>query len=82
MWNLSTGNEVGNKIVHPAQSVWSVTCLKNGDIVTGCSDGVVRVFTKEVTRYANSISRNAFDLAVTARVQQMNEDLGGIKKTE
>ncbi|XP_050319721.1 phospholipase A-2-activating protein [Bactrocera neohumeralis] len=82
MWDLSIGEELGDAIVHPAQSVWSVTCLKNGDIVTGSSDGVVRVFTKDPARYANESSSKAFEHAVATRKIQMSEEIGGIKKTD
>lgn len=37
----------------PAQSVWSVACLANGDIVVGSSDGVARVFTRHPHLYAS-----------------------------
>ncbi|KAI8043598.1 hypothetical protein M5D96_004931, partial [Drosophila gunungcola] len=67
MWNVITGDELGAPILHPAISVWSVACLKNGDIVTGCSDGVVRVFSQDPTRQASEGIRKAFDLAVATR---------------
>lgn len=82
MWNISTGQQVGEPLVHPAQSVWSVTCLQNGDIVTGSSDGIVRVFTKDAARVAPEAVLKAHTLAVETRKQQMSEDLGGVKKTE
>lgn len=37
---------------HPAPSVWCVAVLPNGDLVTGASDGVARVFTACVDRMA------------------------------
>ncbi|XP_002074268.2 phospholipase A-2-activating protein [Drosophila willistoni] len=82
MWNVITGKELGAPILHPAISVWSVTCLQNGDIVTGCSDGIVRVFSQDPARQANKILRQAFDLAVATRKSEMNEEIGGIKKTD
>ena len=39
-------------IRHPAISVWAVTVLSSGDIVTGSSDGVIRVFSKDPDRKA------------------------------
>uniref|UniRef100_A0A146MDH4 Phospholipase A-2-activating protein n=1 Tax=Lygus hesperus TaxID=30085 RepID=A0A146MDH4_LYGHE len=59
----------GNKaetILHPAQSVWSVAVLPNGDVATGSSDGVVRIFTaddarkathEELTHYSECVTR-------------------------
>lgn len=81
MWNVDSG-ELGSPIIHPTQSVWSVACLKNGDIVTGSSDGVVRVFTRDSDRFASEAVRNAFSEAVKVRVEKMNEELGGMKKTD
>ncbi|XP_030382821.1 phospholipase A-2-activating protein [Scaptodrosophila lebanonensis] len=82
MWNVITGQQLGAPILHPAISVWSVTCLTNGDIVTGCSDGVIRVFSQVPERQASEGVRKAFTLAVSARAADMNQEIGGIKKTE
>lgn len=82
MWNLSTAEEMGAPLVHPCQSVWSVACLKNGDIVTGSSDGVVRVFTRDPFRFADETTLKSYQMAIEARNQQLSEELGGIKKTE
>jgi hypothetical protein len=40
-------------IMHPATSVWTVTSLPNGDIVSGTSDGLIRIFTRDPTRQAS-----------------------------
>lgn len=82
MWDVNTGKEKGSPLVHPAQSVWSVTCLRNGDIVTGSSDGIVRVFTKDPKRFASAEDQALFEKAVETRKLQLLEDFGGIKKTE
>ncbi|KAM8717735.1 hypothetical protein ACLKA7_004439 [Drosophila subpalustris] len=82
MWNVITGDELGAPILHPAISVWSVTCLQNGDIVTGCSDGVVRVFTQDPTRQAKQSLTEAFNLAVATHKSQLSEEIGGVKKTD
>ncbi|XP_022227828.1 phospholipase A-2-activating protein [Drosophila obscura] len=82
MWNVITGDQLGEPILHPGISVWSVACLQNGDIVTGCSDGVVRVFSKEPARQASEAVRLAFDQAVATRKSQINEEIGGVKKTD
>lgn len=81
LWSLSKG-ELGSAIVLPAQSVWSVACLANGDIVTGTSDGVVRVFTKDPTRFATEEIQTSFNLAVSTRVLESQAELGGIKVNE
>ncbi|CCH60858.1 hypothetical protein TBLA_0D03580 [Henningerozyma blattae CBS 6284] len=36
----------------PAISVWSVDVMKNGDLVIGCSDNTLRVFSEEKSRIA------------------------------
>lgn len=81
MWSKETG-ELGGPIVLPAQSVWSVTCLQNGDIVTGSSDGVVRVFTMDKERYASEVVQSAYEVAVRSRQVEANAELGGIKVNE
>jgi len=47
---LSDGS-VRQTIPHPG-TVWCVAGLGNGDLVTGCHDGKVRVFTRDVARVA------------------------------
>ncbi|RXK37832.1 hypothetical protein M231_04830 [Tremella mesenterica] len=39
-------------ISHPCQTVWSVGVLPDGDVVTGGSDGRIRIWTKEESRFA------------------------------
>lgn len=40
---------------HPScSSVWAVTCLSNGDIAAGTSDGLVRVFSRADDRVASA----------------------------
>lgn len=50
VWN---GTQCVQTITHPAISVWSVAaCKENGDIVTGASDRITRVFTRSPERQA------------------------------
>lgn len=52
-------------ITHPAISVWSVAaCSETGDIVTGASDRIARVFTRSTDRYADA-----------AAIEQFNDDV-------
>lgn len=81
LWNLETG-PIGDALTLPAQSVWSVVCLKNGDIVTGTSDGIVRVFTRDPTRFANIELQTAFNESVKARVLASSQHIGGMKVNE
>jgi phospholipase A-2-activating protein len=41
-------------ITHPAISVWGVAaCPETGDIVSGASDRIVRVFSRDQNKWAN-----------------------------
>lgn len=53
VWN--TEGQLGKFIASSARSVRSVTCLSNGDIVTGSCDGIIRIFTRDpaCTRYVS-----------------------------
>uniref|UniRef100_A0A1A9WEX5 Phospholipase A-2-activating protein n=1 Tax=Glossina brevipalpis TaxID=37001 RepID=A0A1A9WEX5_9MUSC len=82
MWNLNDGREMGLPLLLPVQSIWSVACLKNGDIVTGCSDGIARVFTKDPLKFADDKLLGAYEKAIESRKIQISEELGGIKKTD
>ncbi|KAJ5908114.1 hypothetical protein N7495_000796 [Penicillium taxi] len=62
VWN---GTECVQTITHPAISVWSVAaCQENGDIVTGASDRVTRVFSRSPDRHATPEVIQLFDQAV------------------
>jgi phospholipase A-2-activating protein len=60
-------NECVQTITHPAISVWTVAvCPENGDIVSGASDKLVRVFTRDKARYA-----------AATEIEQFNDDVKG-----
>ncbi|KAH6644283.1 WD40-repeat-containing domain protein [Boeremia exigua] len=60
-------NECVQTITHPAISVWAVAvCPENGDIVTGASDKLARVFTRDPARHA-----------AAAEIEQFNDDVKG-----
>lgn len=74
------GNQCLQTITHPAISVWSVAaCSKNGDIVTGASDRIVRVFSKSADRQGDATAIKAFEDSVkgSAIPQQA---IGDVKK--
>ena len=66
----------------PAQSVWSVKFLNNGDIVAATSDGAIRIFTNNADRVADLSTLNSFE----DNVQTMNAatmgTIGGYKISE
>lgn len=64
IWRAS---ECVQTITHPAISVWGVAaCPENGDIVTGASDKVARVFTRSAERLADAESIRVFNESVKA----------------
>lgn len=72
------GNNI-QTITLPAQSVWSVACLSNGDIVTGSSDGVVRVFTRDPARTADEQQLKLFEEEVANLNVASSQEIGGVK---
>ena len=58
---VSTDGECIQTIVHPAISVWTVSTMPNGDIVSGASDGIVRVFSASETRWATPADIKTFE---------------------
>ena len=75
-------NQCIQTITHPAISVWSVAvCKENGDIVTGASDKLARVFTRDQSRYATETEIQQFldDVKGSAIPQQT---VGNINKEQ
>ncbi|EAA35560.3 hypothetical protein GE21DRAFT_1823 [Neurospora crassa] len=59
------GSECIQTITHPAISVWTVAvCPENGDIVSGASDNMVRVFTRSADRTADTQTIAQFEESV------------------
>lgn len=60
-------NQCVQTLTHPAISVWSVAvCAQNGDIVTGASDRIVRVFSRSKDRHADPAVLQAYEESVKA----------------
>ena len=74
------GSECVQTITHPAISVWTVSVnQETGDIVSGSSDGVARVFTRRLDQTADAQTLKEFDDSVkTSSIPQ--QQLGGINK--
>ncbi|KAI8429183.1 hypothetical protein MSG28_007720 [Choristoneura fumiferana] len=79
---LWAGGDCICEIRLPVHSVWSVACMDNGDIVTGSSDGVVRVFTKDPARYADEATLKVFDEEVEKMQAASQQEIGGFKLSE
>jgi len=75
-------NECKQTITHPAVSVWCVQALPNGDIASGASDNIIRIFTKDPERIADDELIKKFEDAVsnfTVASNGMNIDKSEIK---
>ncbi|KAJ3564144.1 hypothetical protein NPX13_g7948 [Xylaria arbuscula] len=74
------GTDCVQTITHPAISVWSVAaCSANGDIVSGASDGVVRIFSRSAERVASPETLSHFDESVkSSSIPQ--QQVGGVNK--
>lgn len=73
--------ECAQTIVHPAISVWGVSTMPNGDIVTGCSDGVVRVFSASEDRWAPADKIKAYEDQVASTALPAQQ-VGDVKKSD
>lgn len=78
LWSVSKG-ALGDALAVPAQSVWSVSCMDNSDIIVGSSDALIRVFTKDPTRTASDDLLAAYETAVATRKMEQSKELGGVK---
>lgn len=55
--------------------------MPNGDIVSGCSDGVVRVFSESEDRWASSEELKAYDDTVASQALP-SQQVGDVKKSD
>ncbi len=75
------GTQCVQTITHPAISVWSVAvCADNGDIATGASDNIVRVFTRSPERVASPETVSQFDDSVKSSSIPQQQLGGSINK--
>jgi hypothetical protein len=59
-------------MLHPCQTVWTVGQLDNGDVISGGSDGKVRIWTREESRYAAADVREV-SMGTTTPVQDADD---------
>lgn len=69
VWNLQSGS-LEDAIKIPSQSIWAVTYLPDGDIVTACSDGFIRLFTLDSNKFASDEQLAKFNEAVAIKTNQ------------
>ncbi len=48
----NNNNAIEAQVIPHPNCIWKVLALSNGDIVTACDDGMIRIFTKEEARVA------------------------------
>ncbi|KAK9772155.1 putative Ubiquitin homeostasis protein lub1 [Seiridium cardinale] len=74
------GTDCIQTITHPAISVWTVAVNpQTGDIVSGTSDGVVRIFTRAADRVASAETIQLFEEAIkSSSIPQ--QQMGDINK--
>ncbi|UKZ74450.1 hypothetical protein TrVFT333_002119 [Trichoderma virens FT-333] len=74
------GTECIQTITHPAISVWTVSVnAETGDIISGASDGVARIFTRRSEAIADDATLKEFQASVQASAIPQQQ-LGGINK--
>jgi phospholipase A-2-activating protein len=76
-----TDGECYQTINHPAISVWSVSAMPNGDVVTGASDGIIRIFSEAEERWASPQELKAFDDLVAGQALSAQQ-IGDVKKSD
>ncbi|GMH13428.1 hypothetical protein Nepgr_015269 [Nepenthes gracilis] len=67
-------------IEHPG-CVWDAKFLENGDIVTACSDGIVRIWTAHQDRIADPVERQSY-VALLSAYKSSRKRVGGLKLEE
>lgn len=55
--------------------------MPNGDIVSGCSDGVVRVFSEAEERWASAEALKDYDAQVASQALPLQQ-VGDVKKSD
>ncbi|KAL8555981.1 hypothetical protein ACS0TY_003699 [Phlomoides rotata] len=64
-------------IEHPG-CVWDAKFLENGDVVTACSDGVVRIWTVDLNKIADSVELDSFATQLS-QYKISRKRVGGLK---
>ncbi|XP_042004538.1 phospholipase A-2-activating protein-like [Salvia splendens] len=67
-------------IEHPG-CVWDAKFLENGDIVTACSDGIVRIWTIDHERTADTVDLDSFASQIS-QYKLSRKRVGGLKLEE
>ncbi|MCP9261252.1 Phospholipase A-2-activating protein [Dirofilaria immitis] len=72
IWNVNDDGSLTHRqlIRTPAQSLWSLTFLKNNDIAVGANDGNIYIFSTAADRKANASMMESFQCAVAKKVAE------------
>ncbi|VIO94008.1 WD domain containing protein [Brugia malayi] len=73
IWDVSDDGSLTHKqlIRTPAQSLWSLTFLKNNDIAVGADDGNIYIFSAVANRKASAIAMESFQAAVAKKISEV-----------
>ncbi|KAI8920303.1 WD40-repeat-containing domain protein [Powellomyces hirtus] len=75
------GSHCVQTLFHPCPSVWSVTYLPNGDLLSGASDGFGRVFTRSQERLAVAEIQKAYEDSLASQSIPSNQ-VGDVDKSK
>lgn len=79
--HLPIDGECSQVIVHPAISVWAVSTMPNGDIISGSSDGVIRVFSESEERWATASELKALEDQISSQ-SLPSQQVGDVRKSD
>ncbi|VDO43259.1 unnamed protein product [Onchocerca flexuosa] len=73
IWDVNDDGSLTHKqlIRTPAQSLWSLTFLRNSDIAVGADDGNIYIFSTVANRKANASIMGSFQCAVAKKIAEV-----------
>lgn len=77
LWKMDDDGLLSHKqlIRTPAQSLWSIVFLKNGDLAVGADDGNIYIFTTNAKRKANTTMMEMYQCAVAKKIADVDAAL-------
>ena len=82
VWNPDKSNDPLQSIALPAQSLWCLTVISNGDFAVGCSDASIRVFTNNENRVCSDDEAKLFSEEVSTSSIPSKSTIGDLKMDE
>ena len=68
-------------LANPATSVWTVLTMPNRDIVSGCSNGIVHIFSKAEGQWASIEGLKEYGKSVVSQAL-LSQQLGDLDKEQ